>query len=155
MSSVVPRVRKLSGAQGDVPFIAVVREVAPTKTVKEDGGAKGLGLGEFQLKYFGGNPTYWDETQSFVKEMGSRPWKLNLKATWYKPWEIWSEITGGLKKLKDKGVEGNFVGDGLIEGGVVVIGPGDQGVTFVHFEQTGVKEMPADAIVQAVESFKF
>mmetsp|Transcript_54525 Transcript_54525/g.151258 ORF Transcript_54525/g.151258 Transcript_54525/m.151258 type:complete len:157 (-) Transcript_54525:107-577(-) len=155
MNSVLPRIRELSGAQGQVPFFAVVREVAPNKRVKEDAGPKGLGLGEFQTKYFGGNPVYWDEDQLFVKEMGNRGIKFNFKAPWWQPWAIWGEIQEGLKKLKDKGVEGNMVGDGLIQGGVLCIGPGDQGVTYAHFEENDPDVgMPADAIVNGVGCFK-
>lgn len=148
--------QKLSGAQAEVPLVAVVREVAPTAKVKEDAGPKGLGVGEFQYRYFAGKPVYWDEDWGFVKAMGNRKWKLNLKAPWYKPWAIWKEITGALAALKDKGVEGNLVGDGFTQGGVLCIGPGEQGVTYAHFEEGDPDVgMPADAIVRGVEAFKF
>mmetsp|Transcript_110558 Transcript_110558/g.323481 ORF Transcript_110558/g.323481 Transcript_110558/m.323481 type:complete len:157 (-) Transcript_110558:35-505(-) len=154
MNTVLPRVQELSGAKGKVPFVAVVREVAPTKKVKEDAGPQGLGVGEFQTKYFGGKPVYWDEEQLFVKEMGDRKIKFKFKAPWWKPWAIWGEIQEGLKKLKDKGVEGNFVGDGFTQGGVLCIGPGTQGVTYAHFEENDPDVgMPADDIVKGVDQF--
>mmetsp|Transcript_54386 Transcript_54386/g.170926 ORF Transcript_54386/g.170926 Transcript_54386/m.170926 type:complete len:157 (-) Transcript_54386:58-528(-) len=155
MNSVLPRVQKLGGSKGEVPFVAVVREVAPNARVKLDAGPKGLGLGEFQSKYFDGRPVYWDEEQLFVKEMGDRKIQFRFKNPWWKPWAIWGEIQEGLKKLKDKGVEGNLVGDGLTQGGVLCIGPGDQGVTYAHFEENDPDiGMPADDIVKGVESFK-
>lgn len=155
MNNVQPQIRKLSGAKGEVPIVAVVREVAPNSRVKEDTGPKGLGLGEFQTKYFEGQPVYWDEDQAFVKEMGNRMIKFKFKAPWWKPWAIWGEIQEGLKKLKDKGVEGNFVGDGVTLGGVLCIGPGDQGVTYAHFEENDPDVgMPAEDIIKGVECFK-
>uniref|UniRef100_A0A6V0KCY1 Peroxiredoxin-like 2A n=1 Tax=Zooxanthella nutricula TaxID=1333877 RepID=A0A6V0KCY1_9DINO len=157
MNNVLPKVEALAdGKKSKVPFVAVVREVAPTKSVKEDAGAKGLGVGEYQHRYFGGRPVYWDEDQKFVEAMGNRRISLKFKAPWWKPWALWKEITEGLKKLKDKGVEGNLVGDGLIQGGVLVVGPGDQGVTFAHFEENDPDVgMPADDIVAGVERFTF
>lgn len=156
MNSVLPQVRKLNGDQGRVPFVAVVREVAPTESVPEDDGPEGLGVGEYQRKYFDGNPVYWDEDQRFVKEMGNRQIQFKFKAPWWQPWAIWSEIQDGLQKLQDKGVDGNMKGDGLIQGGVICVGPGSQGVTFTHFEENDLDVgMPADAIVNGVRSFEF
>jgi len=154
MNNVLPKVRELDGKLGEVPFVAVVREVAPTKSVKEDGGKGGLGVGEFQLKYFDGNPVYWDEEQGFVKAMGNRRISFKFKAPWWKPWAIWGEITSGLKKLKDKGIEGNLVGDGLTQGGVLCIGPGKQGVTYAHFEENDPDVgMPSSDILDGVKKF--
>mmetsp|Transcript_48014 Transcript_48014/g.109223 ORF Transcript_48014/g.109223 Transcript_48014/m.109223 type:complete len:158 (+) Transcript_48014:89-562(+) len=157
MNTVLPRMQKLDDANArEVPFVAVVREVAPTAKVKEDAGPNGLGVGEFQYRYFGGRPVYWDEGQGFVKAMGSRSLKLKFKSPWWKPWAIWKEITEGLKKLKDKGVEGNMVGDGMTSGGVICIGPGQQGVTYAHYEENDPDVgMPAEAIVSGVRAFKF
>lgn len=156
MNNVLPEVRELKGQSGEVPFVAVVREVAPTKKVKEDAGKGGLGVGEFQLKYFGGNPVYWDEEQGFVKEMGNRKLKLKFEAPWWKPWAIWGEIKEGLKKLKDKGIEGNMAGEGFTLGGVICIGPGQQGVTYAHFEENDPDvKMPTADILDGVKKFSF
>lgn len=140
----------------DIPFVAVVREVAPTKWVKNDDGPRGLGVGAFQRNYFGGHPIFWDETQGFVKSMGNRLVSFGFKASWWKPWEIWSEVTENMQTLKDEGIEGNFAGDGLIQGGTIVIGPGGQGVTFAHFEDNELSTgLPVDSIVEAVERLEF
>lgn len=157
MNKVVPRIEALVDVKkSKVPFVAVVREVAPTKSVKEDAGPRGLGVGEFQHTYFLGKPIYWDEEQKFVKAMGNRRISFKFKAPWWKPWALWSEITTALKKLKDKGVEGNLVGDGIIMGGVIVVGPGKQGITFAHFEENDPDiGMPVDEIVSGVERFQF
>jgi len=158
INAVRPRIRALAdGKQREVPFIAIVREVAPTKKVKEDAGPKGLGVGVFQQEYWDNNPVYWDEGQLFVKAMGNRKWSLpRFNNPWWKPWAIWGEITAGLKALKDKGIEGNMVGDGFTQGGVLVIGPGKQGVTCAHFEEGDADiGMPVDEIVAGVEKFSF
>ncbi|CAK0807480.1 unnamed protein product [Prorocentrum cordatum] len=157
MENVLPRVEALDRAEARrVPFIAVVREVAPTAKVPEDGGEKGLGVGEFQARYFQGRPVYWDEGQGFVKAMGSRKIKLKFKSPWWNPIGLFREVTEGLKKLKEKGVEGNLVGDGMIQGGVLCIGPKGQGVTYAHFEENDPDVgMPADSIVDGVAKFEF
>jgi len=156
MQHTLPRVRALSGKQGEVPFIAVCKEIAPIKGVKEDSGPKGLGVGEFQYKYFGGNDMYLDEERGMYKAMGSRNFKFNFKAPWYKPWAIWAEIQEGLKKLKEKGIEGNLRGEGFIQGGVLVVGPGEEGVLYAHFEDNDPDVgMPCDAIVDGVGKMEF
>lgn len=157
MNTLQPRIDALSDSKKkQVPIVAIVREVAPTKSVKEDAGPKGLGVGEFQQKYFGGRPVYWDKDQLFVKAMGSRTLKFKFKNPWYKPWAVWKEITQGMKAFKDKGVEGNLVGDGWTLGGVIVVGPGDQGVTHAFYDENEPGAgIPFDELVAAVEKFSF
>jgi len=142
----------------DVPFIAVVREVAPVKGVAEDHGEKGLGVGDYQYKYFDGNKVYLDKEWGFVKAMGNRKLSFGkmFKTPLWKFWAVWGEIKDGMKKMSAKGVEGNLLGDGMTQGGVLVIGPGSQGVVYAHFEENKPEVgMPDDDIVKAVESMSF
>ena len=45
-------------------------------------------------------------------------------------------------RLKDKGVEGNMKGDGLVQGGIVVLGPAPEcAVLYTYYEETG-KQIP-------------
>uniref|UniRef100_A0A7S0DZW6 Peroxiredoxin-like 2A n=1 Tax=Hanusia phi TaxID=3032 RepID=A0A7S0DZW6_9CRYP len=84
-------------------------------------------------------------------------WKGELyfdvgKKTWYplmgdgkKPTNtfmgIFSYLCGGvvaknLKRVNDKGIQGNLKGEGAILGGVWVVGPGSQGIIFEHREKS-------------------
>lgn len=46
-------------------------------------------------------------------------------------YSVWKSIF----RSKSKGVEGNFVGEGRILGGVFVVGPGEQGILLDHKEK--------------------
>jgi hypothetical protein len=52
--------------------------------------------------------------------------------------------------LSDQGVEGNMVGEGLVQGGILIISP-SKGVVYQHNEQTG-SLLPFEDIKKALES---
>ena len=90
--------------------------------VKQEESAEGdLGVVEFQNKYFScAKALYLDE----------------------KRWKMWTDMQSLGARLKDKGVEGNMKGDGLVQGGIVVVGPAPEcAVLYTYFEETG-KEIP-------------
>lgn len=62
---------------------------------------------------------------------------------------LWRDIKAGGARLKDKGIEMNMVGEGLIQGGIIVVGPGDQGVLYRYLEETG-SEIPVEDIKAAL-----
>mmetsp|Transcript_25824 Transcript_25824/g.71983 ORF Transcript_25824/g.71983 Transcript_25824/m.71983 type:complete len:91 (+) Transcript_25824:280-552(+) len=81
---------------------------------------------------------------------------MGKKSLLSQPWFSWNpfKLYGAFKRmnerLKSKGLEGNLVGEGLIQGGLVIIDP-KKGVVYRHNEETGTP-MPYDEIVQIVES---
>lgn len=154
MNGVMPKVRAMSGAKASVPFFAICKEIAPVPDAAEDHGDQGLGVGDFQYKYFGGNRMFMDEKRAFYEAMGNRMFAFKFKNPLWKFWAVFGEIKEGMAKLKEKGVEGNMRGikgkHTMLQGGVIVVGPGYQGVLYVHREEGDPEGMPCDAIVTAV-----
>jgi hypothetical protein len=80
------------------------------------------GVETFQKKYFP-FPLYVDEEQTFYKVLGNRK-------IYTQKWNIFKMITSfpGLKqRLRRKGnIAGNFKGEGLLQGGVLVVSSSSQ-----------------------------
>lgn len=56
------------------------------------------------------------------------------------------------KRLEEKGLKGNYAGEGLTKGGIIIIHP-SKGVIYKHEEETG-SVLPFDEINQALLSIK-
>lgn len=120
------------------------------------------GTQTFQRKYFP-FPLYIDEKKSFYKALGSR--KMNI-------FRALRSYSGLKKRLKVKGnIEGNYRGEGLLQGGVILVSTTSRGtdgvelpeplptreaqseregrVLFQYMEQTG-SEVPVKDIEDAV-----
>lgn len=140
-SAVLSRNPALSG----VPLVGIIKEVAEDD-VK-------LGVEEFQTDYFGGRALYLDESKSFYEFLGNR--KLISLSTFFswkllKPWEIYSDFKAMGKRLEAKKIEGNMAGEGLIQGGLLVMAPGEgEKVLFLYEEETG-SEIPLDEFEQGL-----
>lgn len=115
--------------------------------VKETG-VDNEGLVEFNTKYYS-HPLYRDEDKVFYDALGNR--KLKLLSTW-NPFKIYSGIKEMGKRLKEKNIEGNFKGEGLVQGGVVIFGR-DGKARYAYEEETG-QELPVDDIIEAVKAVK-
>lgn len=113
-----------------VPLVGIIKEVAPSGKVMTD---EKLGVGEFQNKYFGGNTLYLDEELKFYKALGER--KISLPS--WNPCALWTMYKLVSGRMAQKEISGNFAGEGLTLGGVLVIGPGDQGVLYEYLEESG------------------
>ena len=113
-----------------------------------------LGIAEFQDKYFCG-PLYHDPERVFWKALGSKPIFTfgTLGRALLNPLKARREMKAMGERFKDKGVEGNMVGDGLAKGGILVIAP-DDGVRHVFEEDPGkgVPEAEVAAIVSAAKA---
>lgn len=111
--------------------------------VKQEESAEGdLGVVEFHYKYFScAAALYLDEERELFKQLGER--KINIPAaSFLKPWKMWTDMQSLAARLKDKGVEGNMKGDGLVQGGIVVLGPAPEcAVLYTYYEETG-KQIP-------------
>ena len=134
-----------SGKLGKSKLIGLIKEVAPCATAKND---EELGVSEFQSKYFP-MPLYLDEEKKFYSALGDRK-ITQLKGSW-NPFEVWKGLKSIGERIKEKGLEGNMRGEGLVLGGIIVIdtkkNPPQE--VFTYYEETG-KPIPTDEIIKAV-----
>jgi len=135
-----------SGDYKGAKLIGIIKEVAPVGNVKTDAE---LGVGQFQKKYFGGSPLYIDHENSFYSYLGNKSLLSQPLHTW-NPFRLYTDFKSLGSRLKEKGVEGNLVGEGLIKGGLLIIHP-TKGLVYQHEEQTGTC-MPYDQIQDVLNS---
>jgi hypothetical protein len=113
--------------------------------LKDDGDTEGIET--FQNKYFP-FPLYIDKQQVFYKELGNR----KLYAQPFSSWNVFKLVqsfAGLRQRLKAKGnIEGNYKGEGLLQGGVILVSR-KKGVVYQHAEETG-SELPVDEIESKV-----
>lgn len=102
------------------------------------------GLTEFQSDFFP-YPLYRDEEMTFYSALGTR----KLKATTWNPWKIFKGIRKVIKRLKEKNISGNMVGEGLVQGGIIIFDK-NRKARYAYREETG-SEVPVDDIVAAVQ----
>lgn len=131
------------GLLGSAKVIGLVKEIAPCATAKDD---LELGVAEFQSKYFNGLPLYLDAEKAVYAALGDRK-ITQLEGTW-NPFKLWQGLKGIGERIKEKGLEGNFRGEGLTLGGIVVIKRGE--TKFTYYEESG-KEIPREKIIAAVK----
>jgi hypothetical protein len=103
---------KKDGSLGSADLVGIIKEVAPTKDAKTD---QELGVTEFQTKYFP-HPVYIDEALGMYEHLGSRLLTKDVPFSW-NPLKLWSSFSALGERLKAKGVEGNYKGEGLTLGG--------------------------------------
>jgi len=123
-------------------LVGLVKEIAPCATAKTD---EELGVAEFQKNYWNNNVLYLDEAKAFYSALGDRK-ITNLKGSW-NPFEVWKGLKSIGERIKEKNLEGNMRGEGLVLGGIVVLDKNKK-VVFTYYEETG-KEIPKDAIIAA------
>lgn len=114
--------------------------------VKETG-VDDEGLVEFQTDFFS-HPLYRDENKAFYDALGNR----KLKLTTWNPFKLWSGMKAMGNRLKEKNIEGNMKGEGLVQGGVIIFGK-DGKARYAYEEETGT-ELPVDDILAAVKAVK-
>lgn len=117
---------RLKAADSSLSFrlLGVVKEVS---TAPDDY----LGLDKFR-DYFPGGEIFFDEEMSFYSLLGKGSFRSMGLGSLFS----WSMIKK-YQTIGSKGMTGNLRGDGKIQGGVIVVGPGDQGVLYEHQEITG------------------
>lgn len=115
-------------------MVGIIKEVS--KSEDDDH----LGIREFHDEYFKGGELYLDEGKEFYKALGDNGRYRTMGLGTLFSWSFFK----GYGALKNKGVDGNSVGEGSIQGGIFVIGPGEQGVIYAHQEITG--QLPSEFI---------
>lgn len=116
--------------------------------VKETG-VDDEGLVEFADKYFD-FPLYCDKTFSFYQALGDR--RIGLKEI-LNPLSLIGIICDSIKRVTEKSVDGNFYGEGTVQGGYIVFSK-DGKAQCMYQEQTGVDIRVAElvAALDAVRS---
>ena len=104
------------------------------------------GLTEFYKNSFP-FPLYKDDGLVFYNEFyGMR----KLKLTTWNPVRLYRGFKEMNARLKEKNLEGNLTGEGLVQGGIVIFGK-DGKAKYAYEEETG-KEVPMDDIVAALKA---
>mmetsp|Transcript_6054 Transcript_6054/g.9175 ORF Transcript_6054/g.9175 Transcript_6054/m.9175 type:complete len:85 (-) Transcript_6054:218-472(-) len=75
-----------------------------------------------------------------------------LKLTTWNPLRLYRGYKDMSKRLKEKTLEGNLVGEGLVQGGIIIFGK-DGKPKYAYEEETG-SEIPVDDIVAALNAVK-
>lgn len=111
-----------------------------------------LGLADFHQNYFT-YPLYRDVNLDFYRALGDG--KITDGMTWsgmLNPFKIYREINKMSKRLKSKGLEGNYKGEGLKTGGIIIFGKDGQ-PQFQYPESTGTP-LNVDDLMAAVNSIR-
>lgn len=115
--------------------------------VKETG-VDDEGLTEFYKDSFN-FPLYKDQDLVFYNEFfGQR----KLKLTTLNPYRLYRAYKDTSTRLKEKQLEGNMVGEGMVQGGIIIFGK-DGKAKYAYEEETG-SEVPMDDIVAALNAVK-
>lgn len=136
---------KKEGKLGKADLIGIIKEVAPCPTAQTD---EELGVGEFQKTYFD-YPLYIDEDLGFYKYLGSRSLIKDVPFSW-NPFTLYNSFKELGTRLKTKNVEGNYKGEGLTLGGIIIYSK-KKGVVFEYKEMTG-SAIPKEDIEAAIKS---
>lgn len=136
---------KKEGSLGNADLIGIIKEVAPCSGAKTD---EELGVGEFQSKYFD-YPLYIDEELGFYKYLGSRSLLKDVTFSW-NPFTLYNSFKEVGARTSSKKVEGNYKGEGLTLGGILVYSP-TKGVVFEYKEVTG-SPIPKEEIEAAIKA---
>jgi len=104
-----------------------------------------LGVAEFR-GFFPGGRVFLDQQRRLFEALGSR-W---LGGSGFLRPSVWRNVV----RAKLSGVQGNSEGEGRLLGGVVVIGPGEQGVLYVHKEEVWGDHAPVDEVLAACRRMK-
>ena len=121
----------------DVPFWGIVKET----------GVDDEGLLEFYNTYFT-FPLVLDQNLSIYQGMGNR--KIAFR-TW-NPIRLWRGFRSMNSRLKEKSIEGNLVGEGMIQGGILVFDK--EGKIQYAYEEAIGDELDVDDIVAAIKAVR-
>mmetsp|Transcript_20256 Transcript_20256/g.40187 ORF Transcript_20256/g.40187 Transcript_20256/m.40187 type:complete len:143 (+) Transcript_20256:164-592(+) len=136
----------------------MIKEVAPTKDAEDD---EILGVNEFAATYFKGRPVFLDEKREFYAFLGNRGvTKAGLFSlgTVLRPWKLYGSLKEIGKRLAAKGgIEGNFKGDAMKLGGVLILSPGgadSDGELLFQYQEIMGGEVPVDDLEEGMLKLK-
>lgn len=132
----------------DVNLVAVIKEVAPVASARTD---LQLGVEEFQVQYFNSNPVFLDTEKDFYKFFGMKS-ALSQKLNSWNPFALYEDYNAMSRRIKSKGIHWNSRGEGIIQGGIVVVSP-TKGIVYQRNELTGT-ELPMRDITHAILTAK-
>lgn len=115
--------------------------------VVKEVGVDDPGLYDFYNEYFS-YPLYKDESQAFYTALGTRKLKIS---TW-NPIKIFSGLRNVSKRLSKKNISGNYKGEGIVQGGVIIFDATGK-ARFAYREETG-SEIPVEDIVAVVRELR-
>jgi len=117
--------------------------------VVKETGVDDEGLADFKSKFYN-HDLYRDERKVFYDGLGGRKLKIPLN-----PFKLFKGIFSVRsigKRLKQKQIEGNMIGEGIVQGGVIVFGK-DGKPKYAYEEVTG-DELPVADILAAAMAVK-
>lgn len=123
---------------GDFGIIGIVKET----------GVDDEGLVQFYNDYFK-YPLYCDKAYSFYQALGDR--KVGVQIA-FNPLALVDLVCNAYSRLTSKGVEGNFVGEGFTQGGVIFFDAAGK-PKYAYEEQTG-QDVPIGDIVTVVNAMR-
>jgi len=129
-----------NGSADGFQFFGVVKET----------GVDDEGLLDFYENYYS-FPLYRDVNLTFYKALGDR----KIKIPWRNPWKLIKGllfVRRAAKRIKQKEIDGNLIGEGLTKGGVIIFGP--DGAPKYAYAEESLNEMPIEDIVAAMEAVK-
>mmetsp|Transcript_12687 Transcript_12687/g.18647 ORF Transcript_12687/g.18647 Transcript_12687/m.18647 type:complete len:134 (+) Transcript_12687:454-855(+) len=94
-------------------------------------------------------PLYKDDGLVFYNEFYG---KRKLKLTTWNPFALYGAYKDMTARLKEKNLEGNLTGEGLVQGGIIIFGK-DGKAKYAYEEETG-KEVPMEDIIAALKAVK-
>ncbi|KAF9097965.1 hypothetical protein BGX23_007503 [Mortierella sp. AD031] len=123
---------------------------AQRQTIEKDMGIKMAcivhekeGADIFQKEFWHGK-VYFDQNKDFYKALGNGRLRTGGWEQLVRP-SFW----GNLIRNKKSGVKGNFIGDGSILGGLLLVQQGDQGIAYEHIEKVWGDIARADRVLEA------
>lgn len=132
-----------------VPVIGIIKEEEKDPAELKDK-EEILGVVEFERDYFCGPLFLSGSDRTIYKYFGDE--KIFTFGTLFKalrnPFKARSELKTLSARLKERKIEGNMKGDGLVKGGVLCIAPSGK-VEHTFFEDPG-NSIPADAVEKII-----
>jgi hypothetical protein len=127
------------GLANDFGIWAVVKET----------GVDDMGVIQFQQDYFP-YPLYCDKSYDFYQALGDR--KVTLQQFAFHPMALLDVFCNAFTRLRDKGVDGNFVGEGITQGGIIFFDV-DGNPVYAYEEQTG-SDVPIRDVVAVIHKMR-
>lgn len=116
---------RFGAGKGNINLYGIIKEV----------GVDTEGLLDFQSKYFNNNEVFLDSDREFYKVLGNKSLLSQPLSSW-NPFTLYHDFNSLMGRMKEKKIEGNLKGEGLLKGGLLIVSP-TKGVVYKHEESTG------------------